>query len=114
MRVKRHFKTTCRRPPSQNVSAQQEGNVFGPLDPNDQIQVSSLKALPSFARLRLQQEDGGRRGGAELEQEDDVLRAKPDPCVAKYRAMSGAQRDQVASAMIMKLKWGKDRLAFIQ
>ena len=65
MRVKRHFKTTCRRPPSQNVSAQQEGNVFGPLDPNDQIQVSSLKALPSFARLRLQQEDGGRRGGAE-------------------------------------------------
>ena len=51
MRVKRHFKTTCRRPPSQNVSAQQEGNVFGPLDPNDQIQVSSLKALPSFARL---------------------------------------------------------------
>ena len=65
MRVKRHFKTTCRRPPSQNVSEQQEGNVFGPLDPNDQIQVSSLKALPSFARLRLQQEDGGRRGGAE-------------------------------------------------
>ena len=51
MRVKRVFKTTCRRPPSQNVSAQQEGNVFGPLDPNDQIQVSSLKALPSFARL---------------------------------------------------------------
>ena len=64
MRVKRVFKTTCRRPPSQNVSAQQEGNVFGPLDPNE-IQVSSLKALPSFARLRLQQEDGGRRGGAE-------------------------------------------------
>ena len=50
----------------------------------------------------------------QLKQEDDVLRAKPDPCVAKYRAMSGAQRDQVASAMIMKLKWGKDRLAFIQ
>ena len=51
MRVKRHFKTTCRRPPSQNVSAQQEGNVFGPLDPNDQIQVSSLKAFLSFVSL---------------------------------------------------------------
>ena len=35
-----------------------------------------------------------RMSDEELEQEDDVLRAKPDPCVAKYRAMSGAQRDQ--------------------
>ena len=55
-----------------------------------------------------------RMSDEELQQEDDVLRAKLDPCVAKYRAMSGAQRDQVASAMMMKLKWGKDRLAFIQ
>ena len=50
----------------------------------------------------------------DLEIEDNIIRAKLDPCINEYRAMSGVQRDQEASAMIMKLKWSKSRLVFTQ
>ena len=72
-----------------------------------------------IARIRQSEEEEWkerviRMSDEELTHEDDVIRAKIDPCVGKYRAMSGVQRDQVASAMIMILKWGKNRLAFTQ
>ena len=49
----------------------------------------------------------------DLEQEDDRIRAKVDPYVEEYRAMSGEERGKEEMlTMIEKMKWAKRRFAF--